>query len=106
MPAMSSPILSQTPHDAIIRLDAALIELLDTRRIFCSHQYRDSPRRWKPGQVVTVGKNALLEPYVGLLGGNRLYTVGAYSYSHSELTTSISIGRYCSIAEGVTVSGW
>lgn len=87
-------------------LDKVLIDLLDESRIFCDHQYNDAPRRWKPGSIIRFKKDLKLEPYVGFLGGNDLFQIGSYSYSHSALSTDFQIGRYCSIAGNVRQSGW
>lgn len=36
---------------------------------------------------------------------NRVCTMGAFSYSHSELGHGVSVGRYCSIGSGMKILG-
>lgn len=47
-----------------------------------------------------------VQPYVTLHAGNQFPRIGSFSYSHSpSLPREMTIGRYCSIAAGVTVLG-
>lgn len=46
-----------------------------------------------------------VEPYCGFLVGNNVWSMGAFSYSWSSLPLNTKVGRYCSIARGVTVLG-
>lgn len=46
-----------------------------------------------------------VEEYSAFLVGNRLWEMGAFSYSWSTLPLNIKIGRYCSIASGIKVLG-
>lgn len=103
---MSSLVVWEKPEIAGVRLDERVLELFDEKRVFCDHQYNGGPRRWKQGDVVEVVKNAQIEPYVGYLGGNILFNIHAFSYSHSPLNAEFVVGRYCSISWNVRQSGW
>uniref|UniRef100_UPI0029823764 CatB-related O-acetyltransferase n=1 Tax=Photobacterium leiognathi TaxID=553611 RepID=UPI0029823764 len=46
-----------------------------------------------------------IEKYSSILNSSRLHSIGAYSYTHSELSETSSIGRYCSIARNVQIMG-
>lgn len=46
-----------------------------------------------------------LEENCRLFKGNQLWSIGAFSYSHSSLATTVSVGRYCSIGSNVTLMG-
>lgn len=44
-----------------------------------------------------------LEPYCLLVAKGSLWSSGAFSYTMSRLSPETSMGRYCSVAEGVTL---
>ena len=46
-----------------------------------------------------------IEPFTGFYGGNTLCPMGAFSYSRSGVRPGLRIGRYCSIAPGLTFLG-
>ncbi|MDC4545628.1 hypothetical protein OHV61_18365, partial [Acinetobacter baumannii] len=50
-------------------------------------------------------KGVEIEPYCGFMVGNYIWKVGAFSYSWSKLPITTQVGRYCSIAAGVSVMG-
>ena len=53
-----------------------------------------------------IPENVRLEPYVGIYSGFSLPTVGAFTFSRSSLNTNFYVGRYCSIAKGLSVLGF
>ena len=59
-------------------------------------------RRLCPGDVLEFDEHGALEPYCGVLEGYSIPTIGAFSYVRSSLPTDMKIGRYCSLAPGVT----
>lgn len=61
--------------------------------------------RYSPGTVLTVSRNISLEPYTTFPVGDRLYPMGAFSYSRSVLPVNTIVGRYTSIATGVSRMG-
>jgi acetyltransferase-like isoleucine patch superfamily enzyme len=46
-----------------------------------------------------------LEPYAGIFIGHQTGSIGAFSYSNSQIPSGFKIGRYCSIAGGLSVPG-
>lgn len=58
--------------------------------------------RLQPGDEIAFRKRLAVEPYVGFHAGRHLFQMGYMSYSNSELPLDIEVGRYCSIAAGVT----
>lgn len=46
-----------------------------------------------------------IEIHSSILNSSRLHSIGGYSYTHSELSETSSIGRYCSIACNVHIMG-
>ena len=57
------------------------------------------------GQLITIRKEALIEPYASLPYGSFI-GVGAFSYCHGGFSSgTASIGRYCSIAAGARPFG-
>lgn len=83
----------------VITLTPALLQLLDSRRVF------DMPRpgrRWRAGQNLLVHPNLRIEPYVHIHAGQLLpLRMGAFSYSHSAMAPHVEIGRYCSLARDI-----
>lgn len=47
----------------------------------------------------------VIEPYCGFYNGNRLWSMGAFSYSFSCLPLDVKVGRYCSIAGACSLLG-
>jgi len=103
---MPGLVLWNTPTEVVIRLTSAALDLFDQHSIFCDHQINDGPRRWKVGDVLRFQPDLEVEPYVGFLAGNDLCPIGAFSYSHSGLPATASLGRYCSISWNVRPSSW
>lgn len=71
-------------------------------RVFFSQKGR---ARFVEGDNISFILESEAEPYTGYFEGNKLYTMGAFSYSWSELPEDTVVGRYCSIATGVVVMG-
>lgn len=65
----------------------------------------DGSQRLKPWEHLFFEEDCTLEPYSVIPNGYRLWPMGAFSYCHSALDTEVRVGRYCSIAGGVTVIG-
>jgi acetyltransferase-like isoleucine patch superfamily enzyme len=54
----------------------------------------------------TAAPDCRIEPHVALHAGNYIPAIGSFSYSHTNgLDRDMTIGRYCSIASGVTILG-
>ncbi|WP_338662296.1 CatB-related O-acetyltransferase [Pararoseomonas sp. SCSIO 73927] len=80
-----------------------LLRLFDKARIFTE---KAGPRRFRLGSSLIVARGARLEGYSEIFSGNVLpASAGAFSYSHSPFKAFANLGRYCSIAGGVTVMG-
>lgn len=63
-------------------------------------------QRHKQSDLILIDDNNIdIEPYCAFLSGNNLYTMGSFSYSWSTLPINTRIGRYCSIARGVSILG-
>ena len=62
--------------------------------------------RWSVGKdFLMVPKDICIEPYTGFLVGNVLFSIGSFSYTRSILPVHTKVGRYSSIAPGVSVMG-
>lgn len=57
-------------------------------------------------QKVRLPSTLKIEENTAFHAGYLLWSMGSYSYSYSELERTTIVGRYCSIAEGVTVLGY
>src|SRR5262245_14056449 len=88
------------PQEITITLTEHLIDRL--REAFIFWQPRPGKPRWQPGMRLTMLESMAIEPFTGIFSGNQLCTIGAYSYSNSALHPHAVIGRYCSIAKGLT----
>jgi acetyltransferase-like isoleucine patch superfamily enzyme len=63
-------------------------------------------RRWTSGAEISVDPGAKIEPYSHILAGLAVpFALGAFSYSWSRFEPTMRIGRYCSIASGVSQLG-
>ena len=85
-----------------VRITPDLLQLLATHRV------RSAPtgERWRGGDVLQLHPRALLEPYCLLAKGSVIPgAMLSFSYSNSECDAGMRIGRYTSIAEGVSVMG-
>lgn len=49
--------------------------------------------------------NTALETDARFSKTNRVCSMGAFSYSHSELGHGVKVGRYCSVGSGLTIMG-
>lgn len=86
-----------------VRITRPLLDLFAARRIY--HRVH-AGERWRVGQHIGVNEGCEIEPYVNFASGDFIpRAVGAFSYSHSGLTSTASVGRYCSIAAGLTFFG-
>ncbi len=86
----------------IISIREDHMDFLDKRRI---RTWLHRPSRWGIGHQVIVFPFEKIEPYSAYLFGSMFWTMGSFSYSWSELATGVSVGRYCSIAADVKVTG-
>lgn len=96
-------ILLNDEHYAKIRLTKRMLDRLEEARVFSSHD--KGAGGWQVGSELTFRRHIRLQPYTGYLEGRYLYPLGCYSYSHSELTPDMEVGRYCSIGAGLQCHG-
>lgn len=61
--------------------------------------------RHKNEDLIEYIEGSEVEGYSAFLAGNRLWEMGAFSYSWSSLPLSTKVGRYCSIANGIRILG-
>jgi acetyltransferase-like isoleucine patch superfamily enzyme len=84
----------------VLPVTRALLDLLQARRVY--HRI-GAGERWAAGQHIGVHPGCAIEPYVNLPTGQVLpRALGAFSYTHSALHPNMTVGRYCSIARGLT----
>jgi acetyltransferase-like isoleucine patch superfamily enzyme len=86
-----------------LRITQEVAEALAERRVF-----RQGPTGHVPaaeGVAVHFLKTTTIEPYTSFIGRGDLVTMGSFSYTHSPLPATLSVGRYCSIAGGLIVFG-
>lgn len=87
----------------LIPFSPRIARLLQQRQIFTQLM---SPRvRFSSGDVLTVSQNVAIEPFTTFPVGRRFYPMGAFSYSRSILPVNTIVGRYSSIATGVSRMG-
>ena len=79
-------------------LTSASVEWLADHRIFFDAR---GERRLKPGHQLEFSEDTEVEPYVRVLEGRSLCTMGFMSYSNARLSPRLTVGRYCSIAHDV-----
>lgn len=82
-------------------INAAARELLIDGRIMMQ-----GPEQWPLGAQFQISRSAILEPYSHIMTGTVIpNAIGAFSYSFSRFDPYLNIGRYCSIALGVSFMG-
>ncbi len=79
-----------------------LENLLQEKRIFFTS---DGGSRFRPENTLHFSDQIRLEPYCAFLAGNHLCTCGSFSTIVSPIQHFFSLGRYCSIAKGMTLLG-
>jgi acetyltransferase-like isoleucine patch superfamily enzyme len=87
-----------------VTVNEDVVALFADRRIFTTRL--SDKCRFKVGDRITLMPKASLDPYCGLFAGLTIpISMGAFSYSASILHQQMGVGRYCSIAPGMRVSG-
>lgn len=87
----------------MVKITPAVLDLLRERHVFSQHSLE---QRWRVGDDLHFAPGTALEPYVHIFGGNVLPSaMGAFSYAQGRLLPKFRIGRYCSIADGLTLMG-
>jgi virginiamycin A acetyltransferase len=84
-----------------IALTEKALSWLRDKRVF--FEDRETWRRLHTGDVISFDDDLEIEPYIGIFAGGHIPEIGAFSYSWSWLPPGIRIGRYCSIAGGLTI---
>ncbi len=77
-------------------------DILEEKRIFFS---RNGEARHQDQDAFIFFPDLKMEPYSAILRGNILWSIGSFSYSYSILPANTKMGRYCSIAKGISVLG-
>jgi hypothetical protein len=67
------------------------------RKVFFS-KAADNQNTYKLGDVMHYYSDIAIEPFCCPFNAKHLYSMGAFSYSHSLLPIGTRVGRYCSIA--------
>ena len=82
-----------------VRLNDKQFNRLITGKIYIKP---DGKSRLNVGDILNIDSGCQLESPLFIAGSN-LYSMGAFSYSHSKMPTDIRIGRYTSIAPQVRI---
>ena len=88
----------------VILTDSKL-KWLDERNFFFFNNvpvFKIFGKRLAAGDAIQFGDSISIEPYTGIFGGNIICRIGTMSYSHSAVPEDMVIGRYCSIAQGIS----
>jgi acetyltransferase-like isoleucine patch superfamily enzyme len=92
------------PNKAVrVRITPGLADIFRRHRL---HSDERSRLRWKEGDIISLRREARIEPYSHILEGMVLpMQLGAFSYSWGRIEPNMRIGRYCSIAATVSKLG-
>ncbi len=103
-PATKGESLIKTTNPGRFVIDAtpALIAALKEYGIYFSSS---GENRFAKGDMLHYSGKTRVERYSGFLAGDTIFSLGAFSYSASALRPKALVGRYCSIASGVTHFG-
>lgn len=84
-----------------LKITPAVLDLFNRHRLITSET---GEQRFKIGDMIGVSDNAQLESYAHILKGRLIPpALGAFSYSHSDFNSELSVGRYCSISWGLDI---
>ncbi len=85
----------------LIKANEAIINLFETHKIYGNYLGNN----WsKIGDTLDINPNSYYEPYVAFTG-NKLFTIGSFSFTWSPLSNLCTMGRYSSIASGLSFFG-
>lgn len=80
------------------------VDFLQEKRIFLHPSERYNKTWLRIGNAYNTDKQpALMESYSGQFGGGAFSSLGAFSYSNSDLGKNAYIGRYCAIASNISI---
>jgi len=86
-----------------IRIRPEHIALLRQERIQIDRNAKYTGAWLKPGIILSITAPITIEPYSCFRRGPNFFSMGSFSFSRSALPARASVGRYCSIAGGVSV---
>jgi acetyltransferase-like isoleucine patch superfamily enzyme len=70
------------------------------------YTHKQGKKRFKDGQFLLFRKDSVIEPYVTIVEGKTLVSMGSFSYTNSSIPKAvIRIGRYCSLAPNLQMMG-
>ena len=87
-----------------IKLNRAVRKLFYKRKV-CTTGKSYRPLRFELDDNIILQEGCKIEPYAWFNAGNVFCTMGAFSYSQSPLRINFNIGRYVSIAGGLSTIG-
>ena len=102
-------IVWQNSEVAKILVGKEFLNFLESRKIF-QHRYSAKENstyrnRFEVGEIISISKTAVLEPFSTIGAGNNIYTLGSFGSIMSPMPTNAVLGRYCCIAGGVQMMG-
>ncbi|ADO42416.1 CatB-related O-acetyltransferase [Ketogulonicigenium vulgare] len=94
-----------------VEYSATIERVLEDYRIFDARsglvkEHTTRRRRLKAGNRLHFNPSTTIEEYVTIAAGHNLYEVGAFSSIVSVLPVHARVGRYCSIATGLSFLGF
>jgi acetyltransferase-like isoleucine patch superfamily enzyme len=100
--------------EGVVKVEKVLLEALNDLGVLLGWEYQPPSSRYGwlqegsdlPRVVVEIEEASALYkgPYYSAIGGENgsgLATIGAFSYCYSPLPETVTIGRYCSISDGL-----
>ena len=84
-----------------ISVNKAIRRLFSNYKVCTNHSTYEL-LRLRDGDSIVLQGDCKIEPYACFNAGNVFCTMGAFSYSHSPLKINFNIGRYVSIARGLS----
>ena len=94
------------PSEYWIETDVTAIPYQQVMEKLWSHKIKHKSMRAHPEQMLFVSNNIRVEPQIDLFGRiNTLGSMGSFSYTFSNFGYGTEIGRYCSLAAGISIMG-
>lgn len=100
-------LISLKKNHLVVQVDQSFHDLLQDNKIYQAIYKGKEPyrKRFKNESEVKVFRNAQLEQYVTIMGGNEFYQIGRFSSVRAALPMNSIVGRYCSIGADIEFLG-
>lgn len=105
-------IISENSFRIDYLVDTHLLDLLEYHNIFTfrtglnRRECSSYKCRFKTGNLISINKESLIEPFSTISNGSNFYSIGSFSSIASSLPIKLKVGRFTEIGQNVSVLGF